>query len=126
MSHQAPVKMPVNLEKTRDELKASMQQLNWANDKAEDLSIKKLTKDSEDRNKQLFLDALDTYLGETKQLAVSSAEVQAKQLENTKRYSDGLIDKGGVSTDVFKKALGEEKTRDFFDKVFFGTAHYSG
>jgi len=35
-----------SLEKTRDELKKSMQQLNWANTKAEDLTIKKLTKNS--------------------------------------------------------------------------------
>ena len=29
--------------------------------------------------------------------------------------------KGGISTDVFKKELGPEVTKDFFDRVFFGT-----
>ena len=47
-----------------------------------------------------------------------------KHLDVTQEYSDGLIDKGGVSTDVFKKELGEAKTRDFFNKVFFGTELY--
>ena len=36
-------------------------------------------------------------------------------------YTDGLIEKGGISTDVFKKDLGEEETKKFFDSVFFGT-----
>lgn len=34
-----------NLEKTRDELVKSMKNLKWANDKAEDLSLERLTKD---------------------------------------------------------------------------------
>lgn len=36
-------------------------------------------------------------------------------------YTEGLITKGGISTDVFKKALGEDTTRDFFRRVLFGT-----
>ncbi|MCF0135099.1 MAG: hypothetical protein HUJ69_01625 [Lachnospiraceae bacterium] len=36
-------------------------------------------------------------------------------------YSNNLIDLGGLSTDVFKGALGVDTTRDFFDSVFFGT-----
>lgn len=39
----------------------------------------------------------------------------------TARYVDGLVKQGGTSTNVFKKALGEETTRDFFGRVFFGT-----
>lgn len=97
---------------------------HWYDEYLKVLMHKKLSKDAEDRNKAMFLDALKTYLGESAKQDVSSAEVQAKQFENTKAYSSGLIDKGGVSTDVFKKALGEDKTRDFFGKVFFGTAKY--
>ena len=37
-------------------------------------------------------------------------------------YTDGLIEKGGISTDVFKKELGDAETKVFFDNVFFGTA----
>ena len=55
---------------------------------------------------------------------VLTPEEQAAKLALTQEYSDNLISKGGVSTDVFKKQLGEEKTRDFFDKVFFGTERH--
>ena len=46
--------------------------------------------------------------------------------ENTKRekanvYVNGLLEKGGPSTDVFKKTLGEEKTAKLFKEVLFGT-----
>ena len=32
-----------------------------------------------------------------------------------------IVEKGGISTDVFKKELGNEVTKHFFDNVFFGT-----
>ncbi|MBR2086152.1 MAG: hypothetical protein IJ906_03280 [Oscillospiraceae bacterium] len=75
-------------------------------------------------NEQMFCDALETYLDASKEMETSSAEDAAKQLEITQGYSNGLIENGGVSTDVFKKALGEETTRDFFDQVFFGSSLY--
>ena len=50
-------------------------------------------------------------------------EMSAKR-KLCKEYSDGLISNGGISTDVFKEQLGEDTTRDFFDKVLFGTEHY--
>ena len=36
-------------------------------------------------------------------------------------YVDGLLTNGGPSTDVFKKAIGEEKTAALFHNVLFGT-----
>jgi hypothetical protein len=35
-------------------------------------------------------------------------------------YVNGLLEKGGPSTDVFKKSLGDEKTTELFGKVLFG------
>ena len=35
-------------------------------------------------------------------------------------YVNGLLERGGPSTDVFKKELGEEKTRELFESVLFG------
>lgn len=75
-------------------------------------------------NEEMFCDALRTYLDASKTMEISSPEDAARQLEITQEYSDGLIKNGGVSTNVFKKALGEEKTRDFFDQVFFGSDLY--
>ena len=36
-------------------------------------------------------------------------------------YVEGLLKNGGPSTDVFKKAIGDEKTAELFRKVLFGT-----
>ena len=44
-----------------------------------------------------------------------------KKREKTNAYVDGLLKNGGPSTDVFKKALGEEKTAELFRTVLFGT-----
>ena len=85
---------------------------------------KKLKRADDARNKEMFCDALQTYLDAAKATELNSPEDQAKQVENTQQYCDGLIEKGGVSTDLFKKVLGEEKTHEFFDRVFFGTDLY--
>ena len=103
-----------------DELPASE---NWYDGLLSVVLHKQLKDDT--RNSELFGTALGMYLNAADNLSESSAEDKAAQLANTKAYSDGLIEKGGVSTDVFKKALGEDKTRDFFDRVFFGSANYS-
>ena len=44
-----------------------------------------------------------------------------KKREKTNAYVDGLLKNGGPSTDVFKKALGAEKTAELFRTVLFGT-----
>ena len=54
---------------------------------------------------------------------LSKNDMQAKW-RITQDYIDGLVDTGGVSTDVFKAVLGPEKTKDFFNTVFFGTTKF--
>ena len=44
-----------------------------------------------------------------------------KKREKTNAYVEGLLENGGPSTDVFKKALGGEKTAELFRSVLFGT-----
>lgn len=48
------------------------------------------------------------------------ADRDAKRAK-TAAYVEGLLTHGGPSTDVFKKALGQEKTEQLFRKVLFGT-----
>ena len=43
-----------------------------------------------------------------------------KKREKTEYYVNGLLERGGPSTDAFKKALGKEKTEKLFKKVLFG------
>ena len=66
---------------------------------------------------ELTLKQFDAYLGG------SNAPVEDKnaKLEKANVYVNGLLEKGGPSTDVFKKTLGEEKTAKLFKEVLFGT-----
>lgn len=46
---------------------------------------------------------------------------KAAKQEKASAYVDGLLTHGGPSTDVFKKALGQDKTAALFHEVLFGT-----
>ena len=78
----------------------------------------------DEKIEEMFCDAISCYMEKANELEKLSDEEKAVKLELTQNYSDALVEKGGVSTDVFKKQLGEEKTKEFFDKVFFGTEKY--
>lgn len=56
-------------------------------------------------------------------MASSSMAVTDKAAKRDKAgiYVNGLIEKGGPSTDVFKGAIGEDKTRELFENILFGT-----
>jgi hypothetical protein len=75
----------------------------------------------DEKIEEMFCDAISCYMEKANELNELSDEEKAVKLEITQKYSDDLVEKGGVSTNVFKKQLGEEKTKEFFDKVFFGT-----
>lgn len=45
----------------------------------------------------------------------------ASKNEKSAAYVNGLLTRGGPSTDVFKKSLGEDKTAKLFKDVLFGT-----
>ena len=69
----------------------------------------------------MLMNSLEAYIQHDKQLPLLSEEEKQEKLTLTVNYTDGLITYGGISTDVFKNALGPEVTKDFFDSVFFGT-----
>ncbi|MBQ8822235.1 MAG: hypothetical protein IJZ82_06295 [Lachnospiraceae bacterium] len=70
----------------------------------------------------MLVDSLETYLTHSKKCEVLKEEAKKEKAAITLEYTDGLIEKGGISTDVFKNALGDAETKRFFDCVFFGTA----
>lgn len=70
---------------------------------------------------KLLADSAKVYLEHGKALPELSEEDKTEKRNITLAYTDGLIEKGGISTDVFKAQLGPEVTKDFFDQVFFGT-----
>ena len=70
---------------------------------------------------EMLCDGLEAVLDASADFPALTPEQQKTKNEITKDYTDGLISKGGISTDMFKASLGEEVTRDFFSKVLFGT-----
>ncbi len=54
--------------------------------------------------------------------APDGTDADAKR-EKASVYVEGLLTHGGPSTDVFKKALGEEVTGDLFRRILFGTRY---
>lgn len=76
---------------------------------------KKGKKDTSAAFDELTLEHLDAYLA-----SVGGVADESEKMRKAKIYVDGLLEKGGPSTDVFKKNLGEEKTKELFYKVLFG------
>lgn len=70
---------------------------------------------------QMLRESVRVYLDHANALPELNEEQKTEKKNITLAYTDGLIEKGGISTDVFKKELGPEVTKDFFDQVFFGT-----
>lgn len=70
----------------------------------------------------LLTDSLRVYLTQAEEFPLLTEEERSEKQAITVEYTDGLIEKGGISTDVFKNSLGDEETKKFFDQVFFGTA----
>lgn len=77
---------------------------------------------SEDNTlEQMLLESLETYLADASLFPLLSDDEKAEKQSITLAYTDGLIEKGGISTDIFKNELGKEDTKKFFDQIFFGT-----
>jgi len=70
---------------------------------------------------KILVESLQVYEQYADEFPTLSDEERAEKVAITVEYTDGLIEKGGISTDVFKKELGDEVTKHFFDNVFFGT-----
>lgn len=80
--------------------------------------------DEEENIQRIFSEAIRYYMEAAEGVEKLSPEDRETKLNITQKYCDDLVDQGGVSTDVFKKSLGEDKTKDFFNKVMFGPELY--
>lgn len=67
-----------------------------------------------------FLSALDAYVMLAADKPALTADEAAVKREKAAAYVDGLLERGGPSTDAFMKALGKEKTTDLFTRIVFG------
>ena len=68
---------------------------------------------------EMLENGLRTAMNYAQMLPELDTDAHAKKAALQKTYSDGLIENGGVSTDMFVKAMGAEGTRTFFDRVLF-------
>ena len=80
---------------------------------------KKGKKNHTARLDELTIKHFEAYLASSADAVTDKA---AKQ-EKAKVYVNGLLEKGGPSTDVFKKSIGEAKTRELFENILFGTGY---
>ncbi len=84
-------------------------------------SYKGGTTADDEKLENMLVDSLEVYLDCAKDFPLLSDTDKEEKISITMEYTDGLIEKGGISTDVFKNSLGDEETKKFFDSVFFGT-----
>ena len=94
----------------------------WYDDLLTVAAFKAAKSDSDSNLITLLKESLQIYLDHGKSLPTLSEEEYQEKLALTEAYTNGLIEHGGVSTDIFKKQLGADETKKFFDNVFFGTA----
>jgi hypothetical protein len=78
---------------------------------------KKGKKNHTPRLDELTIKHFEAYLVSSSIQATDKASKQDK----ASVYVNGLIEKGGPSTDVFKKHIGEAKTKELFENILFGT-----
>ncbi len=86
--------------------------------------VKAFGRDQDERSVQYFKEFLEIFIDMAEKSPALTGDDLRRKWEINRDYADRLIDEGGVSTDLFTKALGAENTRRFFHEVFFGTAHY--
>ena len=87
-------------------------------------SYKKVTAKEDGTLLKMLKQYLSEYLDGAKEMELLPENKIPEKLDAMEAYTHKLISEGGISTNVFKKELGEEKTRKFFDHVLFGTENY--
>lgn len=107
-----------------DAIKASASHLPERDPGAHWYDAIKLPQSLSKKGKRLHTPALDALADEyfrayLKAPAANTSDENKKKALSA-RYVDGLLSHGGPSTDVFKKALGEDKTATLFRTVLFG------
>lgn len=91
---------------------------HWYDDIKLESSISKKGKKKQSRRfDELTQKHFEVYLS----TGASTKDVSVKK-EKESYYVNGLLEKGGPSTDVFKKSLGVETTTKLFREILFGTA----
>lgn len=68
----------------------------------------------------LFMENLETFIEMEKASPLLTGDAKKAKWEKNYEYARRLVEDGGVSTELFVKSLGADKTKEFFYSVFFG------
>ena len=71
-----------------------------------------------------FYEYLNVYIKMEKELKDLGNDDYQAHWKSVRNYSDTLVEAGGVSTNMFVSLWGKDKTKEFFNKVFFATDLY--
>ncbi len=96
----------------------------WYDDIRPVCTAKNTAPENDEEIIQLFMRNLEIFIEMEKATPHLDAAAYNTKWQKTQDYTDALVDSGGVSTDVFKAVLGPEKTKEFFNSVFFAPALY--
>ncbi len=96
----------------------------WYDDIRPVCTAKNTTPENDDEILDIFFENLNTFIQMEKEATLLTEEEYQTKWQETQNYTDGLVDSGGVSTDVFKAVLGADKTKEFFNCVFFAPTLY--
>ena len=78
----------------------------WYDDLLTVTTYKRGTPSNDKDLEKLLTECISTYSKESKDFDKLSKKEKKEKIAITVKYTDGLIKKGGISTDVFKKQLG--------------------
>ena len=109
-------------EKYKDIKDAKIEQ-SWYLDYTSKAIKKECYISSEKKMLNFYEEVIEAYIEYAKDAPKLSDSDKKNKVNAIKDFSEKLVEKGGISTDVFKKTLGEEKTLEYFEKVLYGYAH---
>lgn len=96
----------------------------WYDDIRPVVIAKTTAPENDDEIFELFMANLETFIEmEKASPLLDEAQYQAKWGKNYE-YARALVEDGGVSTDLFVKSLGADKTKEFFYSIFFAPDRY--
>lgn len=107
------------IRRKRDHLETFEPSSAWYDSIRTEGIYKKGTKADDAELNRMLDETINAIMNYSDTLGVLTGEERTEKIRLQKVYSNGLIDNGGISTDVFVQSMGKEKTREFFDHVLF-------
>ena len=80
--------------------------------------------ENDDEIFELFMSNLETFIEMEKASPLLDENQYKAKWSKNYEYARSLVEDGGVSTDLFVKSLGADKTKEFFYSIFFAPDKY--